>query len=76
MFEQMVKGQNSWLHALKQRLSQNKWFLPLFLCSSDYIIRTIFTLSGLRNLEASFFTLNVDFLHGDWRISDYIIRNE
>ena len=43
LFEQLVKGQNVGLHALKQRLSQNRWLLPLCWCSSDFIIQNVFT---------------------------------
>jgi len=74
LFEQLVNDQNSWLHALKQRLSPNRWFLPLRWCSSDYIIRIVFTLSWLCNPETSFFIPNVDSLRDAWRISDYIIQ--
>jgi len=44
--------------------------LSLCWCSSDYIIRTIFTLSRLCNPETSFFTPNVDFLRGDRHFSE------
>jgi len=56
------------------RLNQNRWLLPLCWCSSDSIIRTVCTLSGLCNPETTFLTPFVDFLWGDWHISDYIIR--
>ena len=60
--------------ALEQRLSQNRWLLPLCWCSPDYIIRTVFTLSRLYNPEPSFTTPFVDFQRGNLHVSDYIIR--
>jgi len=61
------------LNASKQRFSQNIWLLPLWWCSSYHIIRTVYTLSGLCNPETTFLTPFVDFLRGDWHISDYVI---
>jgi len=62
------------LNVPKQRPSQNRWLPPLCRWNSDYIIRTVLTLSGLYNPKTSFPTSFVDFQRGDLHISDYTIR--
>jgi len=42
------------LKAPKHCFSQNKWFLPLCWCSSDYILRTVLTHFGLYNPKHHF----------------------
>jgi len=74
LFEQLVKCQSVGLRALKQRLNQNRWLLPLCWCSSDYTFRSVFTRSGICIPETTFLTPFVDFQRGDLHCSDYTIR--